>query len=114
MSDTGRSDSVTTWVRGTTSTWPLKTGRWSRNANTDSDEYTGTTDSEPATAEQNRHSATAYSRPHRGIASPHDLRLRDVGDPRGPGARAPHWRGGASHLPDLHVRPGRRRLSPAR
>src|SRR5205807_7771648 len=33
-SGSGRSTSVSKWARGTTSTWPGNTGRWSRNADT--------------------------------------------------------------------------------
>ena len=39
--------------------------------------------------------------------------LRDAGHPRRPGARPGHRGGGRAHLPDIAVRPGRRRAGPA-
>ena len=109
----GRSASVTTWARGTTSTWPLKTGRWSRKATTAGDEYT-TVDrqrSRPRRRRTDTRPRHDVDRTCRGASLQRlmTLRLRDAGDPRGPGARAAHRRGGPADLPDLHLRAGRGR-----
>src|SRR6185312_7085686 len=58
ISDSGKSISVTTCVRGTTSTWPLKTGRISRKAAAVSVEATRKPGAAPDAIEQNRHSGT--------------------------------------------------------
>src|SRR5262249_36292218 len=55
-SEVGRSVSVSTCARGTTSVWPLKTGRWSRNARTFGSSSTISAATAPPTIEQNRQS----------------------------------------------------------
>src|SRR5690606_23622741 len=90
-SASGRSVSVSTCSRGTTRTWPLKTGRRSRNAMTVSVSRTTSAGSSPRTTAQNSQPSPAT------VSVPHDGCRRDgvrqrldhpdgaTGPQRGPG-----------------------------
>ena len=60
----GRSGRVTRWVRGTSRTCPLNTGRMSRNPTKSSSSSTTALGVSPATIEQNRQSMVAEARTH--------------------------------------------------